>query len=103
MDDEEQRFREVLGPLFDEMTSEYEVDISIKELLTSDEFDQIRSTTYLMQMPIQGETAIDLATSIDHWTATQCMECGNYLHMFAMQFTINLWNTIFTDLGDDDE
>lgn len=103
MDDEEERFREVLGPLFDEMSSDYETSVSINDLLTSDEFDRIGSTTYLMQMPVQGTTAIDLATSIDHWTDTRCEECGNFLHLFAMQFTINLWNTIFIDLENDNE
>ena len=103
MDDEEQQFRDVLGPLFDEL-SELDIDdFAIDELLTSDEFKRISETTYVMQMPIQGKTAIDLATSIDHWTETQCQDCSDYLHMFTMQFAINLWQTILIDLEGDDE
>lgn len=103
-DDEEARFREVLGPLFDELsTTNNSLDVSINELLSGREYEKIKLTTYIMQMPIQGSAAIDLATSIDHWTETNCEECSDFLHLFAVQFTINLWETILADMENDDE
>ena len=100
---DEARFREVLGPVFDELSQKDFMDIPINELVSSDDFDKIKLTTYMMQMAIQGSVAIDLATSIDHWTETDCEECSNFLHLFTMQFTINLWQTILADLEDYNE
>jgi hypothetical protein len=101
--DDEQKFKEVLGPLFDELSKLDEDGLTISEILTNKEFEQIKSTTYVMQMPISGETAVDLATSLEHWVTDECKECSNHLNMFTMQFVISLWDTIIMSLEVEDE
>jgi hypothetical protein len=102
MDDYDQ-FKEVLGPLFDEMSKLDVEGLTLKEILTNKEFKEIKATTYVMQMPISGETAVDLATSLEHWVTEECSDCEDHLKMFTVQFVINLWDTIMMSLEIEDE
>jgi hypothetical protein len=101
--DDEQKFKEVLGPLFDELSKLDEEGLTIGEILTSKEFEQIKSTTYVMQMPISGETAVELATSLEHWVTEQCKECSTHMNMFTVELVISLWDTIMMSLDVEDE
>ena len=101
--DEYEQFREVLGPLFEEMSKLDDDGLSIREILTNKEFRQIKNTTYVLQMPVSGETAVELATSLEHWVTEKCKECEDYLRIFTVQFVINLWDTIMISLEEGDE
>lgn len=101
--DDEQKFKEVLGPLFDELSKLDEDGLTISEILTNKEFEQIKATTYVMQMPISGETAVELATALEHWVTEQCKECSTHLNMFTVDFVISLWDTIMISLEVENE
>lgn len=101
--DEDERFKEVLGPLFDELSKLDNEGMTIREILASKELKQIENTTYVLQMPVGGKVALDLASALEHWVTEQCEECTEFLLMFTTQFVMNLWDTIMISLEEENE
>lgn len=96
-EDGENEFRAVLGPLFEELSTLNPFSLTMDEILTEAEKKRIRLHTYMVQVPISGDYALDLAASVDH-SSGGCIECDAFLTDFAIRFIIGLWETIMQSL-----
>jgi len=102
MDDDDQ-FKEVLGPLFDELSKLDVEGLTIRDILASREFKRVENTTFVLQMPVSGKTALELASAVEHWAGEECEECVSYLMTFTANLVVSLWDTIMLSLEIGDE
>ncbi len=100
--DDDNEFEAVLGPLFDELSALTPATMNMNNILTEAEKQKIGSSMYMVQMPISGAYALELAHAMDD-LADGCEVCAEYMLGFAARFVYGLWDTIMTQMEIEDE
>ncbi len=102
MSDNDYEFQAVLGPLFDELSALTPATMDMNTILTSAEKKKIGASMYMVQMPISGSYALELAQAMDG-LAEGCESCAEGMIEFAARFVYGLWDTIMTQMEVEDE
>ncbi len=94
----EDQFRAILGPAFEELTvigKQIEVDA---EAIGEERLNRIRSAKFELVVPMTGEYALDLAQSLIHAEDDGCLDCLDFLADFVAAFIYTTWERIMEEI-----